>query len=193
MLDRPSDAVYPCLSLPSPDDARPLRMSKSGHERCELVDKAVQELACAPADRTVCGNEAGLEADIRLPAHDEHAQTANNLSQMLLRKLPCRVRGAMCRWWLAIPGILTGAPQSIAFFVTLGSERLCFGVTNNKPSAAAISDLNRRRCSAGRLPDPDCKAAGHRFRQTKGESVGAQLTERGCEPAIKGFAAIAAD
>ena len=43
------------------------------------------------------------------------------------------------------------APQSIAFFSTVGIERLCSGVTISTPSARAISSL-KRTTSGGRLP-----------------------------------------
>jgi hypothetical protein len=94
----PAAQSNPARRLARPITPRPLRISKPGDERRELVNEAAQELARAfIRDRTVCVYEAGPEADMRLPAHDEHAQAAKNLPQMLLAQLPCRVRRARCR------------------------------------------------------------------------------------------------
>src|SRR5258708_31600511 len=65
---------------------RPMRISKPGDQRRELVDEALQELSGAfIRDGAIGIDEAGLEADIRLPAHDEYAQVPKNLPHMFLR------------------------------------------------------------------------------------------------------------
>jgi hypothetical protein len=62
-----------------------VRADKPGDQRCELVHEAVEELSRAfIRDGAIAIDEARLEAHIRLAAHDEHAQVAKNLPEMLL-------------------------------------------------------------------------------------------------------------
>src|SRR6266852_8516864 len=87
-----------------------MRISKPGDKRRELVDEALQELSGAfIRDGAIGIDEAGLEADIRFPAHDEYAQVAKNLPQMLLRD-GCANGAGRCAGdgrRLAVPGILS--------------------------------------------------------------------------------------
>src|SRR5262245_25384703 len=90
-----------------------MRIDKPGDQRRELVDEAGQELSGAfVRDGAVGIDEAGLEADIRLSAHDEYAQVAKNLPQMLLRdrRTDCAGRCAGDGRRLAVPGILAVRP-----------------------------------------------------------------------------------
>ena len=51
-----------------------MRINKPGDQRPELVDEARQELSGAfIRDGAICINEARLEADIGLAAHDKYA------------------------------------------------------------------------------------------------------------------------
>src|SRR6266849_7919322 len=102
-----SNAVY-CTSR-----RRPVRIGKPGDKCRKLVDEAVQKLSGAfIRDGAIGINEAGLEADIRLPAHDEHAQGAKNLPQVLLcdRRTDGAGRCAGDGRWLMVPGILAVRP-----------------------------------------------------------------------------------
>jgi len=92
-LKEPGDARVPrCLSR-----RRRCGSAKPGDQRRELVDEALQELSGAfIRDGAIGIDEAGLEADIAC-RHDEHAQIAKNLPQMLLCDRRADGAGRMCR------------------------------------------------------------------------------------------------
>ena len=82
----------------------------------------------------------------------------------------------------------------MAFFSTAGIERLCSGVTNRTPSAAAISDL--KRTTLGRQVALVVLVVERQIvdlHELELEAGRAELGQRLRELAVDGFAAVAAD
>ena len=95
--------------------ARRHRRREARDQRGELVDEGLQESPRAlVGDGAVVVDQAGLEGDIGLAAHQENAQVAEHLAQMLLRERGAdrARRGAGDGGELAGPGVLAPRPRA---------------------------------------------------------------------------------